>query len=93
MSVGVDEPRQRYLADTVDFDQALAVLFNPGIAQRLAGGADRNNLSADTEHSSFLDDSELVKFRTASEALVPGRGTQCDQLADVQQQNGRDRFC
>src|SRR5713101_7039269 len=66
MSVGIDEPGQNNLTLTVNLDDSLAILLEPGIAQRVFGVADGNNLPADTKDGSVFYDAEFAEFRAAA---------------------------
>jgi hypothetical protein len=45
MGVGIDEPWQDNFAGAVDFANFLSMTLDPGIAQRVFGSTDGNNLA------------------------------------------------
>jgi hypothetical protein len=50
----------------VNLDDFLAILPDPGVAQRVFASANRNNFPAGAEHGAALDDIELAQFRASS---------------------------
>ena len=52
----------------IDLIDLLAMLLNPGIAERLFGGANGDNLSADGENCGVFDDTEFIELRPATRA-------------------------
>jgi hypothetical protein len=65
----------------IDFDKLFAILLHPGIAERIAGLADSNDLAACANDSSIFDGSEFAQVFAAPRA----RRTQSQrhQLPDV----------
>src|SRR5450755_817818 len=93
MSMRVHESAEDYLSCAIDFDNFLAVLFDPGIAQCVFALAGRDNLSAYAENRAILDDAEALEIGAAARAGVSGRGPQGHQLADVHQQQRTIGWC
>ena len=71
--MGIDKARQHHAPATVDFDDLLAILLQPGIAQSVFRGADRNDLASQAEHGSVFDDAEFGKGSAASRAVAAER--------------------
>jgi hypothetical protein len=81
--MGVHETGQNNLAGAVKFDNLLAMLPDPGIAQGVFGPAGGDDLLAHAQHRAVFDDAEFLEFRTAAWAGVSGRRSQRKQLSDV----------
>ena len=94
----IHESGKNDLACTIDLDDPLAILLEPGVAQRIFALANGDNLASDAKHGGVLDDAEFAEFCSAPRAGLSGRRSQRQELADVdQQQRGlrlrfRDRF-
>ena len=91
----VHEPGQDNLAGTIDLDNFLSVLFDPGIAQSVSGFAGGDNLASDAEDGAVFDDAEFSEAGCAPRAGPAGGRAQGKKLADVDQQQcaiGADLF-
>ena len=84
--MGIDESGQDNLAGAIDFDNLLAMLLDPGIAQGVFGLAGRNNLSTQAQHSAVLYDAKVAEPGSSPRTGLAGGGAQSKQLADVDQQ-------
>jgi hypothetical protein len=80
----IDDPGQNHAAAAIDFNNLLAILPEPRIAQRVFRSANRDDLAAKAEHGTVLDNSEFGKESTASRS-IHHRRPQCEKLADVGQ--------
>jgi hypothetical protein len=80
------KPGQNDLSRAIDLGNVLAILLQPGIAQRVFGRAHGNDLSAETQHRAVFDDAEFFEVGTAARSRPVGSTTQRDQLADVNEQ-------
>ena len=70
----------------VNLDNLLAILPDPGIAQRLFGIADRDNLPGDTQHRTIFDDGKFLQIEASAGTGSIGSGAQGEELANVDQQ-------
>jgi len=59
--VRIDKPRQDNFARAVDLGNFLAILLQPGIAQRIFRGADGDDLTAEAQDRAIFDDAEFGK--------------------------------
>jgi len=82
----IDESGDDDFAGAVDFVDLPVVLLYPGIAEGVFGRANRDDLPANGENSSILDDAELVEVSAAARSRLSRRGTQTNELADVKQE-------
>ena len=79
----IHKARQNHASATVDFNNFLAMLLKPCIANGVFRCADRDNLSAHAYHGAVFDDR---KFRERSAASRPHHWrAQREELADVDQ--------
>ena len=62
----IDKTRQDDFARAVDLDKFLTVPLQPGIAQRVFGLSDGNDLPAEAENGAILDDAEFFEVGTAA---------------------------
>jgi hypothetical protein len=58
--MGVDKAGQHYVPGTIHFFHSLAISLQPGITQGISGGADRDDLSAETQDGAILDNAEIA---------------------------------
>src|SRR5580658_7149944 len=84
MRMRIDEAGQDHASVAIDLGNLLAILLEPRIAKRVLRRAHRNNLAAQTEHRSIMNDSKFGKGSAASRALR--RRAQREKLADTYQQ-------
>ena len=57
----------------------LRFFLQPGIAQRVFGFADRNNLPAEAEHGTVFDDAEFFEIGTTARTAAAGACTEIDR--------------
>src|ERR1700733_8802592 len=79
----IDKAGQNNFAGTVDLDNFLTILLQPGITQRIFGRANGNDLPAEAKDSSIPDDAEFSKVGTTARAGPVRRKLEREQLADV----------
>jgi len=80
----VDKAGQNNLSLTVDLDDFLAILLEPGIAEGVFGPADGNDLATLAEHGSVFEDGEVLQIGATSQHMSV-RKPQSQELADVDQ--------
>ena len=76
-------------AGAIDLYDLLTILFQPGIAQGVLGGADRDDLPAKAKDSGGFDDAEFLEVGTAARAKFAAGKLEREQLANVGQQQRR----
>ena len=89
MGVGVDKARQHDFAGAVYLHDFLAILFQPGIAQGVFGGANGDYLSAEAEDGGVLNDAEFFESGTTARAEIVKLSSEREQLANVSQEKSR----
>ncbi len=70
--MGVDKSWKNNFARTINLDNFLAVLSQPGIAKRIFGFAHRYDFADDAENGGILDDAKFFELVTATWSR-PGR--------------------
>lgn len=93
MSVGIHKAGKDHFSCAVDFDNVLAILFQPGVAERGFGGADRNKFTAKAEDSAIFDDAEFFEAGPAARATLIRSMPKRQQLADIDEQQWLRRGC
>ena len=58
----IDKSGQHNFSRAVDLRDLLPIFLQPGIAQRIFGFSDGNNLAADAKHGAIFDDAEFPEF-------------------------------
>jgi len=86
MRVRIDEPGDYDFAGTIDLGELFAMLPDPGIAQRIFGCADRNDLAANTKHRAIVDYPEFLERTSTTRDGIVGRIAQSNYLPGIQQQ-------
>ena len=86
MRVGIDKSREDDLSLTINLDNLLAILPDPGVAQRLFGIANRDNLPGDTQHRTIFDHGKFRQIEASPGTGPIGTGAQGEELANVDQQ-------
>ena len=69
----VDKAGQHHAPGTIHFLHALAISLQPGITQGISCGTDRDDLSAETQDGTLLDNAEIAQIATASRTRFTGR--------------------
>ena len=86
MGMRVDESGEDDLASAVDLGDCLSVCLQPGIVQGIFGLADGHDLSANAEYRTVMKNAEFSQIGSTPGAALVSTGLQCQQLADVDQQ-------
>ena len=60
--MGIDEAGEDDFAGAIDFSDAPAVLFQPGIAESVFGGADGHNSATEAQNRAPFDDGEFFEI-------------------------------
>src|SRR5205814_9579166 len=81
--VRIHKTRQDHLAATIDLDNFLPVLLDPGIRQGVFGFGNGNNLSAYTQHSAVFNNAEIVEFRPSPRSRFAGPRAKGKELAEI----------
>ena len=68
MRVRVDESGNDYFCPTIDLRNFLAILVEPWIAEGVFGYSDSDDLAADAQNGSVVDDAELFEIGRSSRA-------------------------
>jgi len=56
----IDKAGQHHVPGTIHFFYSLAISIQPGITQGIFGGPDRDDLSAETQDGTILDNAEIA---------------------------------
>jgi hypothetical protein len=86
MRVGIDKSRENDLSLTINLDNLLAILPDPGVAQRISGPAYRDDLPGDTQHRTIFDYGKFRQIEASAGTGPIGTGAQGEELANVDQQ-------
>ena len=70
MRMRVDKSGQNHFAGAVDLDDLAAISLEPSVAQRVLGGADGDDFSAQAQHRAVLNDAKLFQVRPATRAKL-----------------------
>src|SRR6202035_4326579 len=73
MGVGIHEPGQDNFTGAVDLSNFLAIPLQPGIAEGVFGGADRNDLPAETEDRTVFDDADFSEVGATTRTSLAGK--------------------
>jgi hypothetical protein len=85
--VRIHKSRQHHLPGAIDLDDLFSIFLNPGIAERVLRLADRNNLPTKAKNGGIFEDGEFFQIGAAS-GRIATRGSQRQELANVDKQNG-----